>query len=313
MSIQLSLLDILNATGSPASASGAPPSAPKAGLTTDPFGQAPNRASLSARQAKEAGLLTSGIYGPRGSISSLSAALSKSLGSRLRARTASLGSTLYMLTWKERVTPLGRSIPALRASARRTSGSGFIGARRGWNTSRATDGSNGGPNQAGGALPADAVLAGWKTPNCPRAHDSDQSAGRVYAGKKQCDLPEEAWLADWTIPERTPGCFIGKSLAGWPTPIVNDSLGSDYSYSRGDHNKPVLKLGGTANLTGPARLTAFGEMLTGSFAGMTSGGQLDPAHSRWLMGLPPAWDDCAPTATRSTSNRRKHSFEHGLR
>lgn len=37
----------------------------------------------------------------------------------------------------------------------------------GWNTPRATDGSNGGPNQAGGALSADAAktLSGWATPN----------------------------------------------------------------------------------------------------------------------------------------------------
>lgn len=34
----------------------------------------------------------------------------------------------------------------------------------GWNTPRATDGSHGGPNQSGGALPADAALAGWATP-----------------------------------------------------------------------------------------------------------------------------------------------------
>lgn len=34
----------------------------------------------------------------------------------------------------------------------------------GWNRPRATDGTNGGPNQAGGALPADASLAGWATP-----------------------------------------------------------------------------------------------------------------------------------------------------
>lgn len=69
--------------------------------------------------------MMSGIYGPPSFISSESADLTNFLESRLQARTASTGSTLYRLTWKRRRTPSGRLIPALRATVRRTSGKDF--------------------------------------------------------------------------------------------------------------------------------------------------------------------------------------------
>ena len=68
----------------------------------------------------------------------------------------------------------------------------------------------------------------------------------------------------------------------------------------------IQKGGGKRRKT-PARLTAFGKMLTGSCAGMAFGGQPNPTHSRWLQGYPEEWDACAVMATLSASRKRRHS------
>lgn len=44
----------------------------------------------------------------------------------------------------------------------------------------------------------------------------------------------------------------------------------------------------------PLEVNGFGEMRTGSYVEMGNGVQLNPAHSRWLMGLPRAWDESSP-------------------
>jgi len=120
MSIQTTLWDLINATSSPVSACGRMQCDAQGGRTTKKRGLDPVLASLSPRQAKEAGLLTSGTCGRTGTTSLESANLAASLASKLQAKTALDGSMLFKLTWKKRDTPLGRSIYALRASALRT-------------------------------------------------------------------------------------------------------------------------------------------------------------------------------------------------
>lgn len=86
-------------------------------------------------------------------------------------------------------------------------------------------------------------------------------------------------------------------LCGWPTPQASDSTGGGQAkraMGATRHGSNLNDFAMLASTDEPARLTASGEMLTGSHAGMESGGQLRPAHSRWLMGLPRAWDECAP-------------------
>ena len=128
--------DSPNAISSPESACGPTRYAALGGLTIDQFGQALAPANLSPRLAKELGLMTSGICGRTSSTSSASADLQSCLESRLRARTQSLGSTLYVLTWKPWILPSGRQLSRLRASAPRKHANG----RTGWPTPRATDG-----------------------------------------------------------------------------------------------------------------------------------------------------------------------------
>lgn len=99
--------DSLNAISSLESAAGRSPSVKQDGPTTDRSGQGHALASLTAAQAKKRGLMTSGTFGLLSIGSSSSTRLQSFLENRLRERTQILGSTLYRLTWKPWITPLG--------------------------------------------------------------------------------------------------------------------------------------------------------------------------------------------------------------
>ena len=266
------------------------------GRITERYGREVARASLSPRLAKALGLVTSGIYGLRSSTSSSSVILQSSLESRLRAKTASLGSTLYQLTWKDRAGPSQLPICALRASLRRTSDSDPSG----WPTpacrspsSLRGKGQDRAKRKEGGQsvnLQDAVTLAGWTTATSRDWKDSGADIKTRADGSLRLDqLPRQANLAGWTTASASDG-----ERSGAITPAMTGSSLTQQSRL-------------VSAITGPHRLTASGRMLTGLDAGMEGGGQLNPAHSRWLMGLPIEWDVCADMVTRSSGRSRKAS------
>jgi hypothetical protein len=90
------------------------------------------------------------------------------------------------------------------------------------------------------------------------------------------------------------------TLAAWATPKASDGDGGRTTKTKG---------GGNSHL----QIEVRGAIANGSPAQMEKPGQLNPAHSRWLMGYPAEWDACAPTAMRLSRRSPRNSSARAVK
>jgi hypothetical protein len=269
-----------------------------------------------------------------------SANLQARLNESLKRRMDLNASLEYVLTWKEQDMPAGVPLCRLQALERPTEGKGFsswptpntmeggqtsrggdrkdeklMGGLVGWATPQTEDsGCSETARKRGENL---AVMAAWAT---PRAEDAESAGMRHSRGVADTlsaqvgqDLPLSAWptasARDWKDSEGMSETGINPDgsertrhdqlprvaqlvMGSWATPKTSDANGI-----REEDGKRCVGL----------NTQASGAITTSSPAETEKRGALNPAHSRWLMGYRPVWDDCAVTAMPSSRKSRQSS------
>jgi hypothetical protein len=178
-----------------------------------------------------------------------------------------------------------------------------------------------------------AMLAGWKTPCVPnggRISGNKTDIGKHRDGTKaQIGLENEAKLSGWTTPQAHD--VTGRSLhqkeihgtkhecadlvtearlGAWPTPMAQTPAqnGNNPAGNSDSSRKTVEMCQWPVDPSMDSGETPIGYLLGPNGREVVpASGQLNAGHSRWLMGLPRAWDDCAVTAMASLRKQPQHS------
>ena len=245
---------------------------------TDLFGLDPAPVAPSPKPGRASGLMTRATYGRNGFGSSASAGLTSCLVSNLRTRSS--GSILFQVTWKASVTPSGRLIFRLRASAAPTSANALVS----WPTPTTPSGGQTVPpgttvtgrkpdgSKAQVTLEMAALASSWATPAATDRPRSEETLAKCAAFRKrnanQNSVPlylgDQALLSAWSTPQAADAEWARKASATY------------------------------TSLTAQA-------LLSGCSATTDDGARLNPDLARSLMRIPRAWVSCQGSVTRSTS------------
>ena len=145
----------------------------------------------------------------------------------------------------------------------------------------------------------------WKTwdmpagePICALRASERRTGGKGFSGLVHCSTPTVQDSANNAGPSQfernTHPLNVQAVLASWPTP-QEDNANNAY----GHKGTTFSDLPTTAQWAGPD--------LKESPAGTEKRAALNPAHSRWLMGYPAAWDSCGATAMQSSRKSPQNS------
>jgi hypothetical protein len=270
--------DIPNATSLPASEDGPTPFNLPAGPTIEKSG--PDHAHVSRFRARDSKKVmpTNDTSGPLFTTLLPSADLQLCLESRLRANLDVNGSPECALIWRDWDMPSGPPICRLQASARRTSDTGS-GSAASWGTLTAQDGK-------------------YATRVTPQARDYKGPQGDSYKGKSH-DLPGQA-AGQWPTPSSRDGKggYSGGRMRNGK--LSNDTLDVTVQHTVANWATPTLS--GNYNRKGLSAKSGdgLGTQVRPSSEQTERPGALNPQFVCWLMGFPPEWVNCAPSATPSS-------------